>query len=68
LNFQGLCCFNYKLVDGQPVIFELNPRFGGSLPRDINRMLFALQHRLMGVAVAKPKPDEGNGEDIVDLF
>jgi hypothetical protein len=32
LNYEGLCCFNYKTVDGVgPVVFELNPRFGGSL-------------------------------------
>jgi hypothetical protein len=32
LNYQGLCCFNYKMVKGiGPVVFELNPRFGGSL-------------------------------------
>ncbi len=24
-------CINYKVVNGQPVIFEINPRFGGSL-------------------------------------
>jgi hypothetical protein len=31
INFEGLCCFNYKIVDGKPLIFEINPRFGGSL-------------------------------------
>ena len=31
LGFQGLCCFNYKVVCGQVQIFELNPRFGYSL-------------------------------------
>jgi hypothetical protein len=31
LNFEGLCCFNYKLVDGNMQIFELNPRYGSSL-------------------------------------
>jgi hypothetical protein len=31
INFEGLCCFNYKIVDGKPLIFEVNPRFGGSL-------------------------------------
>jgi hypothetical protein len=32
LNYEGLCCFNYKVLDGVgPVVFELNPRFGQSL-------------------------------------
>jgi len=30
-DFEGLCCVNYKEVDKQPIIFEINPRFGGSL-------------------------------------
>jgi len=33
MAFEGLCCFNYKLVDGQAKIFEVNPRYGGSLTR-----------------------------------
>ena len=31
IEFEGLCCFNYKLVDSKPILFEINPRFGGSL-------------------------------------
>jgi hypothetical protein len=31
VGFEGLCCFNYKIVDNRPIIFEINPRFGGSL-------------------------------------
>jgi len=31
IGFEGLGCFNYKLVDGQPQVFEFNPRFGASL-------------------------------------
>ncbi len=31
IGFEGLCCFNYKLLDGQPRLFEINPRFGASL-------------------------------------
>jgi len=33
----GICNFNYKLVDGVPKIFEINPRMGGS-----SRDLFCL--------------------------
>ena len=43
LNFEGICCFNYKVVDGTPIIFELNPRVGGSAHMDINRFLLAMQ-------------------------
>ena len=31
MNFNGLCCINYKEKDGLPIILEINPRFGGSL-------------------------------------
>ena len=31
INYEGLCCFNYKAVNGRPLIMEINPRFGGSL-------------------------------------
>lgn len=28
---QGTCCIDYRLVGGRPLLFEVNPRFGGSL-------------------------------------
>ncbi len=31
IGFEGLCCVNYKLRDGVPVILEINPRFGFTL-------------------------------------
>ncbi|MCC8410887.1 ATP-grasp domain-containing protein [Mucilaginibacter sp. UR6-1] len=31
IGFEGLCCIDYKEVNGKPKIFEINPRFGGSL-------------------------------------
>lgn len=31
IGYEGLCCFDYKIEDGKPKIFEINPRFGGSL-------------------------------------
>jgi hypothetical protein len=30
IDFEGICCFDYKVVDNHPCIFEINPRFGGS--------------------------------------
>jgi hypothetical protein len=41
LSYEGTACFNYKLVDGRPMIFEINPRFGGSLAGDITAYLQA---------------------------
>jgi hypothetical protein len=31
IGFEGLCCFDYKVIDDKPYIFEINPRLGGSL-------------------------------------
>jgi predicted ATP-grasp superfamily ATP-dependent carboligase len=31
INFEGICCVNYKVSGDKPFIFEINPRFGGSL-------------------------------------
>ncbi len=31
IGFEGLCCFNYKIAEGRPLLIEINPRFGGSL-------------------------------------
>ncbi len=33
MDFQGICCFDYKIVNQDLMIFELNPRYGGSLIR-----------------------------------
>lgn len=30
VGFQGICHIDYKVIDGRPCIFELNPVFGGS--------------------------------------
>jgi hypothetical protein len=31
IDFEGLCCINYKVQENRPLILEINPRFGGSL-------------------------------------
>lgn len=31
IGFEGLCCIDYKVHAGRPLIMEVNPRFGGSL-------------------------------------
>jgi len=41
LDYSGTSCFNYKIVDGKPKLFEINPRAGGSLRLDLNAYLDA---------------------------
>jgi hypothetical protein len=41
LQFEGTACIDYKIAGGQPVLFEINPRFGGSLCSDITAYLDA---------------------------
>jgi len=31
IEYEGLCCVNYKVANGEPLLLEINPRFGGSL-------------------------------------
>lgn len=46
LGFQGFCCFNYKLVDGVPRIFEVNPRYGASMTLFLTEAINRLQQSL----------------------
>ena len=39
IGYQGFACFDYKIVDGQPCIFELNPRYGASMTTFIAQAL-----------------------------
>lgn len=41
LAYTGTCCFNYKIENDRPLIFEVNPRAGGSLRLDLNPYLDA---------------------------
>lgn len=49
VGFQGFCCFNYKLCDGRPKIFEVNPRYGASLT-------FFLDDAIANLLKALPAP------------
>lgn len=42
IEYEGLCCFDYKVVNGKPKIFEINPRFGGSLGNYFSALLPSL--------------------------
>lgn len=37
----GTCCIDYRMVAGRPVLFEINPRFGGSLASRVSPYLDA---------------------------
>lgn len=39
LEYQGICCFNYKLNKDKVKIFEINPRYGGSMTTFLNEAL-----------------------------
>jgi predicted ATP-grasp superfamily ATP-dependent carboligase len=41
IGYEGVCCFNFKVFEGQPMLFEINPRFGGSLIYDVTRFVRA---------------------------
>jgi len=36
-DYSGMMCIDYKIVDNLPIIFEINPRLGGSLRGDISQ-------------------------------
>lgn len=42
IDYEGICCFDYKVVNGKPKIFEINPRFGGSLGTYFSALLPSL--------------------------
>jgi carbamoylphosphate synthase large subunit len=39
LDYSGTACFNFKIVDGVPKIFEMNPRCGATIVLEINNYL-----------------------------
>ena len=39
LNYQGICCLDYKIKNNIVKIFEVNPRYGGSLTRFLNEVI-----------------------------
>ena len=44
----GICCIDYRLVAGRPLVFEINPRFGASLGERIIPFLNAYVGALAG--------------------
>jgi hypothetical protein len=41
LDYEGTACIDYKVFDGRPILFEVNPRCGSSLCQDVNAYLDA---------------------------
>jgi len=46
IDYQGICCFNYKLHRGGVKIFEINPRYGGSMTRFLNEAIISYKNIL----------------------
>ncbi len=47
LEYQGICCFNYKILESTVKIFEINPRYGGTMTDFINEALISYRDILM---------------------
>lgn len=45
IHYQGICCIDYKLIDGRPMLFEINPRVGGNLSPFIFSFLRSLDFK-----------------------
>jgi predicted ATP-grasp superfamily ATP-dependent carboligase len=39
IDYEGFCCFDYKIVNGRPCVFELNPRYCTTMSRFIQEAL-----------------------------
>ena len=42
LDYRGVACFDYRIRDGRPLIFELNPRLGASMAGAVHQLLPAM--------------------------
>ncbi len=53
IKFRGVGCFNFKISNGLPKIFELNPRVGGSLPLDLVNFINAYKKACDNIEIEK---------------
>jgi len=47
-KYSGFCCIDFKIIDGKPVLFEINPRMGGTIasrPWDLSRFVYKLFYK-----------------------
>ncbi len=46
LNYEGICCLDYKVIDNKPKLMEINPRFGATMTLFINEALQAYEEAI----------------------
>ncbi|GFO56825.1 hypothetical protein GMSM_38320 [Geomonas sp. Red276] len=65
VGYQGICCFNYKLANDTVKIFEVNPRYGGSLTTFLPEALPLYERVIKSPAASwqPPVPDPGELQD-----
>jgi len=51
LDYTGTACFNFKIVNGVPKFFEMNPRYGATLTLEVNAYLDIYMNALESMAV-----------------
>lgn len=50
IDYHGLCCIDYKLVDDEVKLFEINPRYGFSLIHFLDEALIIYRNLLNKVS------------------
>ena len=55
IGFEGICCFNYKIKDSNPLIIEINPRFGASLSLYFVAFMRKIQAQSINSALVLPE-------------
>ena len=46
MGYQGVCCFDYKIVNNNLMIFEVNPRYGGSMNCFVDEALHSYRNAI----------------------
>lgn len=63
LGVEGVCNFQFRIIDGQPLVFEINPRFSGTSGirylYGFNDPEMAFEHACLGQPVAQPRVRPG---------
>ena len=63
LGAEGACNFQFRLVDGQPLVFEINPRFSGTSGirylYGFNDPEMAFEHACLGQTIVQPEVRPG---------
>ena len=63
LGVEGACNFQFRMVDGQPLVFEINPRFSGTSGirylYGFNDPEMAFEHACLGQPIVQPEVRPG---------